>query len=139
MITLKKLFTALLFFVLSFTCTFASAASYTLYYNGAQHEYNGNSYQLYIDGNRIYPSVEPLIFNDYTLVPIRDVFEEIGAHVNYINITQQIYINYNSNNIRLQIGNNTALINSKEIAIPGGITPMLISVNGSNAKTLVPL
>mgnify|MGYP004530144905 FL=1 len=139
MITLKKLFTALLFFVLSFTCTFASAASYTLYYNGAQHEYNGNSYQLYIDGNRIYPSVEPLIFNDYTLVPIRDVFEEIGAHVNYINITQQIYINYNSNNIRLQIGNNTALINSKEIAIPGGITPMLISVNGSDAKTMVPL
>lgn len=139
MIELKKLVTALFLSLLCFTFTFAGAASYTLYYGGAQHEYNGNSYKLYIDGNQIYPSVEPLIFNDYTLVPIRDVFEEIGAHVNYINLTQQIYINYNSNNLRLQIGSNKALVNSKEVEIPGGITPMLISVGGNSAKTMVPL
>lgn len=139
MIKLKKFITALFLSLLCLTCTVASAASYTLYYGGAQHEYNGNSYRLYVDGNRIYPSVEPLIFNDYTLVPIRDVFEEIGAHVNYINITQQIYVNYNSTNLRLQIGSNTAQVNSKEVAIPGGITPMLISVDGNSAKTMVPL
>lgn len=139
MIKLKKFLTLFTLMLMCFNCTFAQAASYTLYYNGQQHEYSGSSYKLMIDDKYIETSVEPLIFNDYTLVPIRDVFEAVGASVNYISLKQEIYVNYGNTHIKLAIGDNTAYINSKTLSIPGGITPMLISVNGSDAKTMVPL
>ena len=125
--------------LLCFNSTITQAASYTLYYDGQQHEYTGSSYKLIIDDEYIETSVEPLIFNDYTLVPVRDVFETIGASVNYISLKQEIYVNYNNTHIKLAIGDNTAYINSKSLLIPGGITPMLISVDGGDAKTMVPL
>ena len=112
---MKKFFTLLIIMLLCFNSTMTQAASYTLYYDGQQHEYTGSSYKLIIDDEYIETSVEPLIFNDYTLVPVRDVFETIGASVNYISLKQEIYVNYNNTHIKLAIGDNTAYINSKSL------------------------
>ena len=139
MIKLRKIFTVfmlMLFFVLG-TTVFAEPL--ILKYDGEEHEYTGNLYTLMINEEYIQTTVQPLIFNDYTLVPIRDVFEAIGATVKYIDMSQEIFINYEQTYLRLKIGEETALVGDKIVPIPGGITPMLISVNGSDAKTMVPL
>ena len=81
MIKLRKIFTVfmlMLFFVLG-TTVFAEPL--ILKYDGEEHEYTGNLYTLMINEEYIQTTVQPLIFNDYTLVPIRDVFEAIGATV----------------------------------------------------------
>lgn len=139
MIKLKKIITAVTLFLMCFVLSSANAATYILHYDGQQHEYTGSSYKLMIDGVYIKTSVEPLIFNDYALVPIRDVFEAVGATVKYVDLKREIYINYEGTYVKLTIGSNDAYINSKALQIPGGITPMLISIDGSDAKTMVPL
>ena len=139
MIKTKKLFIVFIATLLCFSTLTANAASMTIYYSGSAHEYNGRTYKLMIDGEYIYPSVEPLIFNDYTLVPIRDVFEAMGATVKYLDLSKQIFINYEETYLRLRIGDTIAHIDDEKVKIPGGITPMLISLDNINAKTMVPL
>lgn len=139
LIKTKKLFIAFIATLLCFSSLTANAASMTIYYSGSAHDYNGRTYKLMIDGEYIYPSVEPLIFNDYTLVPIRDVFEAMGASVKYLDLSKQIFINYEETYLRLKIGDTIAHIDDEKVKIPGGITPMLISLDNINAKTMVPL
>lgn len=128
----------LLCFSFSFNCVFA--AHLKLVYDGEEHDYYGSTYKLMINGEYIETSVEPLLFNDYALVPIREVCESMGATVKYVNSSKKIYITFDNTYLHLQIGNNKAYLNSDEIEIPGSVTPMLISLAGeAYAKTMVPI
>ena len=139
---MKKFFIPIMLFLLcfsfSFNCVFA--AQLKLVYDGEEHDYYGSTYKLMINGEFIETSVEPLLFNDYALVPIREVCESMGATVKYVNSSKKIYITFDDTYLHLQIGNNKAYLNSDEILIPGGVTPMLISLAGeAYAKTMVPI
>ena len=121
-------------------CTSVSAASdYIIEYNGIKEEYTGSIYKLMINGEFVETTVPPLIFNDYALVPIREVCEPMGALVNYIPVSKQIFVNFDNSYLRLKIGDRFASVDEVDTEIPGGIAPMLISINGSSAKTMVPV
>lgn len=137
--TLKKIITVFVLVLSVILSQTAYAGTLILEYNGQKHEYNGSTYKLMINGKYINTSVEPLIFNDYTLVPIREVCESMGATVQYIDSTKQINVTAGSKKVSLKIGDNSAYINDKKVTIPGGVTPMLIAVAGKDAKTMVPL
>ena len=138
---MKKLITLFIALTLSISSiTSAQAISdYILEYNGITEEYTGSIYKLMINGEFVETTVPPIIFNDYALVPIREVCEPMGALVNYITVSKQIFVNFEDCYLRLKIGSNTASVDEVDVEIPGGIAPMLISINGSSAKTMVPV
>ncbi len=117
----------------------SSASALTLQYNGGQYEYTGSVYSLMVNDQYVQTSLPPIIFNDYALVPIRDVFEAMGATVKYIDASQQIFIEYNDTYLRLKIGSSDAYIDANHVTIPGNVTPMLIAEAGRDAKTMVPV
>lgn len=83
----------------------------------------GNSVRYY-ENEPVYISVNgellnnltmpPLIMNGYTLVPAREVFEKLGANVDYKKDLGQVYINYDSKIVVICINSNIAYINGEK-------------------------
>ena len=137
---MKKLFMHFLVVISAmFIFTNAYASDYILEYDGITEEYTGSIYKLMINDEFVETTVPPLIFNDFALVPIREVCEPMGALVNYITVSKQIFVNFEDSYLRLKIGDKIASVDEVDVQIPGNIAPMLISINGSSAKTMVPV
>lgn len=118
----------------------AYAASMLLEYDGGIHNYTGAVYELKINGKTITDlPLEPIIFNDRALVPVREVFEELGATVNYYDTDKVIRISYGSKTVKLQIGSSMATVDGIKRSIPDGVAPKLIAKWGEDAKTMVPV
>ena len=117
----------------------ANAAGIQLFYDGADHLYNGSVYNLYVNGTEIRAAMEPIIFNDHALVPVREVFEEVGATVEYTGETRCVEIQYRKTYIRMYINDNCAYVNGKKTNIPDNVVPKLINKPGGLTKTMVPV
>lgn len=117
----------------------AEAAGLQLVYDGASHNYTGSIYSLYVNGNAVHAALDPIIFNDHALVPVREVFEECGADVEYTGETRCVEIQYNKSYIRLYINDNCAYVNGKKTEIPDNVVPKLINKPGDVTKTMVPV
>lgn len=111
-----------------------------LEYDGGVHNYTGSVYSLFVNGKELTNlPLEPIIFNDRALVPVREVFEELGATVSYKDEKKEITIKYSGKKTVIQINSNLADIDGKTVKIPDGVTPMLIAKWGESAKTMVPV
>lgn len=75
---------------------------------------------LKINGAVIKSSVEPIIENGTTLVPLRTVSENMGASVKWNGDTRQVTIIKGSKEILLTIGSKIVIVNgeSKELLLP---------------------
>lgn len=76
--------------------------------------------------------VEPINLNGRILVPLRDIFEEMGAQVNWDNSTKTITANKGDRTIKLQVNNKRAYIN--DIYFDIDVAPKIV-----NGRTMVPL
>lgn len=114
-------------------------ASLILEYDGEEHIYSGSIYELYVNGSKIETPLEPIVFNDRALVPVREVFEAAGATVNYNAETQGIYIEGNGVKMNMSIGDKTLTVNGEKNTFLDGVAPKLISKKGNSAKTMVPV
>lgn len=117
----------------------AEAKGIEIYYDGEYHTYTGTLYDLYVNGKKLDVPLEPITFNNRALVPIREVFEALGAEVDFVSETREIMISGNNTEVTLQIGNNTAYVNGKKVSIPDGVVPKLITKVGVETKTMVPV
>lgn len=79
-------------------------------------------------------SVMPVIQNNRVMVPMRDLFEKLGAKVSYNDSTGEITANKDGNYVSMYIGKFTALLNGDEITLDS--TPYIDSEKG---KTMIPL
>ena len=105
----------------------------TLEYDGAAHNYNAEEVSLVVDGKTLTDlPMPPIIFDGYTLVPAREVFEALGAEVNWISDLYQVYIKYNEDVVMLEIDSKKAYVNG--VAMEMTIAPKII-----NDKTMIPL
>lgn len=77
-------------------------------------------------------SVPPIIMQGRTLVPMRDIFEALGASVSYNALTRGITATRDSSTVNLQIGNRAASVNGQTVYLEQ--SPLVIS-----GSTLVPL
>jgi len=85
-----------------------------------------------INGQPLKTSVAPMRVNGRTLVPMRDIFEALGAKVTYNGLTRGITATRGATNVGLQIGNRRASVD--------GVTRMLEQAPlVVNNRTLVPL
>lgn len=129
-----------LFVLCCFLINTAYAASMLLEYDGGIHNYTGAVYELKINGKTLTDlPLEPIIFNDRALVPVREVFEGLGATVKYVDTDKTIRITYGKKTVRLQIGSAMAMVDGIKKSIPDGVAPKLIAKWGEDAKTMVPV
>jgi hypothetical protein len=88
--------------------------------------------RVMLNGQPLATSVAPLVRNGRTLVPMRDIFEALGASVVWNPSTQEIRAQKDATRIWLQIGNRTARVGQDQKWLEEA--PMLYS-----GSTLVPL
>jgi hypothetical protein len=68
---------------------------------------------LQVDGQKIQSDVSPVILQDRTLIPVRAVFEDMGATVTWDKIKRQARITTEDSVVVLTIGSNKAVVNGK--------------------------
>ncbi|RJR26674.1 MBL fold metallo-hydrolase [candidate division WWE3 bacterium] len=88
--------------------------------------------KVFVDGTALTYQVPPRMEQGTTLVPLRGIFESLGATVVWDGATQTVKASKGSTQIQLKIGSTTAYRNGQAVtlAVPGKV------INGS---TLVPL
>ena len=91
---------------------------------------------IYVDGEHLVADVEPFIEEDRTMVPMRAIFEAVGASVTWDQDTQTVISIKNDeatqNVVVLQIGNTSAFVNSESVALD-------VPAKVINDRTFVPL
>jgi len=117
-----------LFFVMSMTLVDAAQ----IYYDDAWHTYEGNIFTLKVDGKTINCEVPPIVFDDYSVVPARDVFEAMGATVDWNAINQKVTVKYDDTKVEVFINKRAVKVNGVEKSAP--IPAKLI-----NGKTMIPV
>ncbi len=107
-----------------------------LIYDEIYHYYNEEDVFIEINGKRIEtPDMPPVILNDRTLVPVREVFEAVGADVEWDNKAKKASIEYEGVSVIFTIGSRTVnLGRSKYIIADTDPAPMII-----NDKTMIPV
>ncbi|MCL1882814.1 MAG: N-acetylmuramoyl-L-alanine amidase family protein [Defluviitaleaceae bacterium] len=89
--------------------------------------------RLIIDGNELYNlSSPPIIVNDRTLVPVRDVFEHVGGVVGWHSVHRQVSLFYGEHVLVMTIDDTNAILNGNVFEMH---TPPIVH----NDRTMVPL
>lgn len=132
----KVFFTTLVAMLLIMTTNIFAAVRYvnlTLTYDNKKHDYNAEEVFVAVDGDILEDlDMPPIILNDYTLVPAREVFEAVGADVDWNKDTEQVYVKYDSNLLVIPIDSENAYIN-------GVSSKMQTAAKIINNKTMIPL
>ncbi|WP_265444121.1 AMIN domain-containing protein [Acetivibrio straminisolvens] len=108
------------------------AEALILNYDGKVQEYTGNIFTLKVDGEIVNSDMPLIIINGRSLVPVRAIFEKLGAKVGWDAASKKVTVSYDSNIIELKINDVYALVNGAkvEMEVPAKII---------NDRTLVPL
>lgn len=83
------------------------------------------------DVNQSYDQM-PVIINDRTLVPLRGIFEALGAKVEWVDETKTILGSKGQKTVVLQVESTSAVMNNKKITLD--VAPKII-----NSRTMVPV
>ncbi|MBP3359562.1 MAG: hypothetical protein J6N52_01805 [Clostridia bacterium] len=88
--------------------------------------------KISVNGSFLTPDVPPVIINDRTLVPLRAIFEALGAEVKWNGDEKTAAANGRGNTIRLRIGDNILYKNNAavQLDVPAQIV---------NDRTMVPV
>ena len=128
---MKKIMTA----VLSFAMTMSAI--------GGVSAYAKNDIKVELDGAEISFDVAPQVINEKTMVPLRKIFEEIGALVKWDNDTKTVTARKSSKTITLTVGSNELKIDKGKTDEAGNpvIETVLLEVPAQtlSGRTLVPV
>ncbi|MBP3359698.1 MAG: copper amine oxidase N-terminal domain-containing protein [Clostridia bacterium] len=93
---------------------------------------NNDAISVYLNGKQLQFDVQPQIINDRTMVPLRAIFEALGASVHWDDNTKTVTSSKNTTNIILTVDRTTMSVNGNSVALD---SPACI-VDG---RTLVPV
>lgn len=106
----------------------------TFIYDFAEfHKYMDSKIKIKLNGKEVTYSEQPKIVNGRTMVPMRELFEQLGATVNYNDETRLITASKDGIYISLTPGNEIATVNGKEHKLD---SPAFITEKG---RTMVPI
>ncbi len=86
---------------------------------------NNGNISVRISGEKITFDQEPIIYNDRTMVPMRKIFENLGARVEWDGASQTATGTKGDRKVRVTVGSKTMYVNSKEITLDA--SPMIMS------------
>ena len=114
-------------------CAANKYVNMTLTYDYTQHKYSAEEVFVAINGNKLTGlKMPPIVLNNFTLVPAREVFEAMGATVEWKKDLEQVYVKYNDKLVVIPIGSTKAYVN-------GQATTMQTAAKIINNKTMIPL
>ncbi|MDO5803703.1 MAG: N-acetylmuramoyl-L-alanine amidase [Clostridia bacterium] len=114
-------------------CAANKYVNMTLTYDYTQHKYSAEGVFVAINGNKLTGlKMPPIVLNNFTLVPAREVFEAMGATVEWKKDLEQVYVKYNDKLVVIPIGSTKAYVN-------GQATTMQTAAKIINNKTMIPL
>lgn len=114
-------------------CAANKYVNMTLTYDYTQHKYSAEEVFAAINGNKLTGlKMPPIVLNNFTLVPAREVFEAMGATVEWKKDLEQVYVKYNDKLVVIPIGSTKAYVN-------GQATTMQTAAKIINNKTMIPL
>lgn len=100
--------------------------------------YAAGEISVFVDGERVEFDVEPQIINDRTMVPMRKIFEKLGAEVEWVPDSQMIFSTKGAVCVLMQIGKSALAIKDfttdAETRVELDCAPLII-----NGRTLVPV
>jgi N-acetylmuramoyl-L-alanine amidase len=129
---MKKWPIFLAFIILIFFISCSSFASMNLFYDGKAHSYTAKPVSLIINGEKIEPTMPPVILSGQTLVPARAIFEKMGAEVKWSPKTQIAVITSDTSTITLKINNKLVDVDGQKFEVD--VPPKII-----NNSTMIPL
>lgn len=88
--------------------------------------------EVFLNGEKIIFETVPVYVEGELLVPLRTIFEALGAEVAWDENNQSIDATKNGVQIQMRVGSKTALLNDEEIKL--GVAPLII-----DNRTFVPL
>ena len=119
--------------MLNFSVFAAPYVNLKITYDGKTYTYNEEKVYLYVNSEKVEKlPLEPIIINDYTLVPARETFEKVGAEVTWIKESQQVQVVYKDLVVLMKINDVNATVNGQLFKMD--IPPKLI-----NGKTMIPV
>ncbi|MFZ5990000.1 MAG: AMIN domain-containing protein [Bacillota bacterium] len=128
----KALFMYLVILSLAFNSLGVFARDIMLSYDGSVHKYTGNVYSLKVNNETVESDIPPVIINNRSLVPVRAIFEKLGAKVVWDGANQKVSISYKATNVELKINDYYALVDSRKVK-------MDVPAKIINNRTMVPL
>lgn len=93
---------------------------------------NAQDVQVFVDGSRVGFDQAPVLMDGRTLVPLRGVFEQMGATVVWDAAQRRVLANSGGTQVVLPIGSYTAYVDGQPLRLD--VPAMIV-----NARTLVPL
>jgi hypothetical protein len=94
---------------------------------------NAQQIQVRVDGNPLtFQYGQPRYINGRVLVPMRGIFEKLGASVNWDRSTQMVSANRDGSSVELRIGDRHAMVNGQDVQLD--VPPMIL-----DNTTLVPI
>ena len=75
---------------------------------------NASAIDLYVDSVKLEPDVPPTVVEGHTLVPLRSIFDALGADLQWDNTTKTAAGSRGDSTISIQVGSPTALVNGEE-------------------------
>ena len=115
----KKIYSVLLIFAMLFVMFPMSA-------------YANSGISVVIDGDKLAFDVEPQLINDRTMVPMRKIFESMGASVEWDGTSYTVTAKKDGISVVMQINNNVINVNGVDVTLD--VPPMIV-----NDRTLVPV
>lgn len=88
----------------------------TMFCTSSLLTFAGTIPKIYLNDNKLFIKQSPIEKQGITYVPLRTV-ENLGASIEWENLTQTAIIKHGDNTIEQTIGSNTAFINSKSVPI----------------------
>ena len=129
---MKKFFCLM---IVLFSVFSISYASMNIEYDGESHIYEGPEVNLILNGEIFTPSegqMPPIIIENRTLVPVREVFEKLGGEVIWNGEDRSVSVTLEEKNIMLWLDKTIAMVDGEEVSldVPGKLI---------NGKTMVPV
>lgn len=114
----KLLFTTLALGLLGATTVYGEQVKMDLFYNGKHHAYAAKEVKIEIDGKAMVPKDMPAVIIDgRTMLPMRQIAQELGCEVNWNEAAKQIYVMRGSDIIVFTVDSKTGYENGKKFTM----------------------
>lgn len=100
--------------------------------DGKWYPYNEEPVHVVVNGKEIQSDMPPILLEGSTLIPVRSVFEEMGADISWDGDKQQAGVSFGGINLILNVNDNKATVN-------GSVYEMKIPPKVINDRTMIPL
>ena len=111
----------------------AETVTLELIYDGETHLYTAAPVRLFVNGAFVTDFVvPPIIVENYTLVPAREVFEPMNAQVDWAPLSNSVFIHHKEKQIILRINDKFAIVNGVPVEMP-------VAAKIINDKMMIPL